>query len=82
MEKLIDAEGLAIDLIHSMDYCDDILEIVERQPEAIVRCKDCIHLSNDRIAPERHRICRKYGVGKPDDGFCDEGERKEVEDEI
>lgn len=47
----------------------------------IVRCKDCKHLSADRIAPEWHRICRKYGVGKPDDGFCDEVERKGTEDD-
>lgn len=43
----------------------------------IVRCKECKHLSNDRIAPELYRICRKYGCGKADDGFCDEGERRE-----
>lgn len=42
----------------------------------VVRCKDCIHLSNDRIAPKWERICRKYGCGKALDGFCDEGERK------
>lgn len=47
----------------------------------IVRCKDCKHLSEDRIAPEWHRICRKYGVEKPDDGFCDEVERKGTEDD-
>ena len=47
----------------------------------VVRCKDCKHLSADRIAPEWHRICRKYGVGKPDDGFCDEVERKGTEDD-
>ena len=45
----------------------------------IVRCKNCKHLSSDRIAPEWNRICRKYGVGKSDDGFCDEVERKETE---
>lgn len=46
----------------------------------IVRCKDCKHLSEDRIAPEWKRICRKYGCGKPDDGYCDEFKRKEIED--
>lgn len=46
----------------------------------IARCKDCKHLSSDRIAPEWKRICRKYGCGKSDDGFCDESERKETED--
>jgi len=46
----------------------------------VVRCKNCKHLSDDRIAPEWQRICRWLGVGKSDDGFCDEGERKEAED--
>ena len=31
-KKLIDADALWMDVIHSMDYCDDILEIIERQP--------------------------------------------------
>ncbi len=47
----------------------------------VVRCKDCKHLSADRIAPDWHRICRKYGCWKQDDGYCDESERKETEDE-
>ena len=29
--RLIDADALWMDIIHSMDYCDDILEIIERQ---------------------------------------------------
>ena len=44
-----------------------------------VQCGDCKYLSSDRIAPDWNRICRKYGFGKPDDGYCDEGERKETE---
>lgn len=57
----------------------------ETKAEAIctlTRCGDCKHLSSDRIAPDWNRICRKYGVGKPDDGFCDEGERKEKNERI
>lgn len=30
--RLIDADAFWMDVIHSMDYCDDILEIIERQP--------------------------------------------------
>ena len=30
--RLIDADGLWMDIIRSMDYCDDILEFIERQP--------------------------------------------------
>ena len=32
MGRLIDADVLWMDVIHSVDYCDDILEFIERQP--------------------------------------------------
>ena len=32
MSRLIDADALWMDVIRSMDYCDDILECIERQP--------------------------------------------------
>lgn len=32
MSRLINADALWMDIIHSMDYCDDILDIIERQP--------------------------------------------------
>ena len=32
MSRMIDADALWMDIIHAMDYCDDILEIIERQP--------------------------------------------------
>ena len=32
--RLIDADALWMDIIHAMDYCGDILEIIERQPTA------------------------------------------------
>lgn len=31
MSRLIDADALWMDVIHSMDYCDDILEFIERE---------------------------------------------------
>ena len=43
----------------------------------LVHCKDCEYLSDERIAPCWLRICKLYGVGKADDGFCDESKRKE-----
>lgn len=46
----------------------------------VVRCKYCEYLSQDKIAPEFNRICRLYGTGKQDYGFCDEGKR--IEDGI
>ena len=39
--KLIDADALSIEFIHRMDYYDDILEIIEEMPEAVMRCGDC-----------------------------------------
>lgn len=30
--RLIDADALWMDVIHGMDYCDDILEMIESQP--------------------------------------------------
>ena len=35
--RLIDADTLWMDIIHAMDYCDDILEIIEAQPTALER---------------------------------------------
>ena len=32
MSRLIDADALWMDVIRSVDYCDDILEFIERQP--------------------------------------------------
>ena len=36
MSKYIDADRLYKDITRSIDYCEDILEIVERQPAADV----------------------------------------------
>ena len=30
--RLIDADALWMDIIHSMDYCEDILEFIENMP--------------------------------------------------
>ena len=32
MSRLIDADALCMDIIHSIEYCGDILEIIARQP--------------------------------------------------
>jgi len=32
MSRCIDADALWMEIIRRMDYCDDILEIIERQP--------------------------------------------------
>ncbi len=59
-------EGLEQYAKHDAEATADVVEVV--------RCTDCKHLSDDRIAPEWNRICRLQGVGKPDNGFCDEAE--------
>lgn len=51
MSRLIDADALWMDVIRSVDYCDDILEFIERQPTVepeIIRCKDCVHYSSHK----------------------------------
>lgn len=37
MQRYIDADALWMDIIHNMDYCEDILEFIEAQPTADVR---------------------------------------------
>lgn len=53
--RLIDADALWMEIIHRMDYCDDILEIIEsmptiepertgkwiREPNCWYRCSEC-----------------------------------------
>jgi hypothetical protein len=38
--------------------------------ETVIRCRDCKHRMHDKT-------CIKVMKRKPDDGFCDEGERNE-----
>jgi hypothetical protein len=45
----------------------------------LVECDDCKHLTNDRMAPNWQRRCELYGVGKAEDGYCNDGERREDE---
>ena len=51
---------------------DGYAEALESEPK--VRCKDCKYLTDDRIAPNWQRRCGLYGVGKAEDGYCDEVE--------
>ena len=43
----------------------------------VVRCKDCCHNEGSLSEP----WCRIYECRKSNNGFCDEGKRKEIEDE-
>ena len=90
MPRYIDADEIFYDQLLNTGRKEHPLEFavskkrIDDMPIAdvanVVRCWDCKHLSSDRIAPEWNRICRKYGVGKSDYGFCDEVERKDTED--
>lgn len=44
--RLIDGDALWVEIIHRMDYCDDILEIIESMPtiepeQRWIPCSDC-----------------------------------------
>lgn len=64
------------------DACDYIREKLENEPAAdvrpVVRCKDCRWGQMDDLGIMH---CHKYHMHKNVDGFCDEGERKEPENE-
>ena len=46
--RLIDADALWMDVIHSMDYCDDILEMIESQP-TIVQESQWIPMTKEEV---------------------------------
>lgn len=68
--RLIDADSLWMTIIHTMDYCEDILEFIEEEPEAVVRCKDC---------RKRNAIlyCERSHLAVKDVDYCSKGERRE-----
>ena len=76
MDKLISADSLWMTIIHAMDYCEDILEFIEEEPEAVVRCKDCKwgtpHPEGDEYT-KCFKLCTTFFSGH----FCAWGERRE-----
>ena len=58
---------------------DDVRNLPTIEVEPIVRCKDCKKHSDEN---ELHEVfCQVYEAVKPEDGYCDWGERKdEAED--
>lgn len=81
--KLIDADALRMKFIQKMDYCDDILEIIDEMPEAVVRCKDCRYYDRGKNESEEWSECRYYWYVSDfevnPDCFCSRGERKSDE---
>lgn len=50
--RLIDADALWMDVIRSMDYCDDILEMIESQPTIAQESRWI--LCSERLPEEDH----------------------------
>ena len=65
--RLIDADALWMDVIHSMDYCDDILEIIERQPTIEERKKGKWEAFMAYGKTVRHRCSECLAVAARDD---------------
>ena len=61
-------------IIFDVDHTDRISFNTKHGKEAeftkVIRCKDCKYRMHDKT-------CIKVMKRKPDDGFCDEGERKQ-----
>ena len=64
--------------LYMQGWNDAITSIIQNEPSAepeIIRCKDCKNRDADDFCTGRG-----YPNGLvPDDGFCDKGERREVE---
>lgn len=93
MARYIDADPLVEDLKNRMQNTfagDWILKVIKDQPD-IVRCKDCKHRCSDKC-PMYHEELREYDDygyksvdevatdNTIDDGFCDKGERIDLDD--
>lgn len=88
MDKLISADSLWMTVIRAMDYCEDILEFIEEEPEAVVRCKDCSYCEKVKQFGKVYHYCEAFeqyaegdliGVSLQvnPDHFCSWGERRE-----
>ena len=60
--RAIDADALWMEIIHRMDYCDDILEIIESMPTIEPERKkgEWINVTNDESLMEEYEcsICK------------------------
>lgn len=67
--------GNILDPAHGGVKCDSFkpsADVIE-----VVRCKDCIHATTDRMCDTDEIYCDCYGIYKCADGFCDDGRRME-----
>lgn len=71
--RLIDADALWMDVIRSVDYCDDILEFIERQPTVEqqphwISCSERLPELDDEVLVTDNYDCIRHCV------FCKRGE--------
>lgn len=78
MDKLISADSLWMTIIHAMDYCEDILEFIEEEPEAVVRCKDCKFCTINATVMTAQTLvhCNEFRSMTKPEGYCYKGERR------
>lgn len=78
MARYIDADKLWKDTTTHFDYCEEYLELIEKQPTAdvveVVRCKDCVYYENF--------LCGRFSaygdsIEEPECDYCSYGERRE-----
>ncbi len=75
--RLIDADALRQAILSMMPERSEVLLIVDNQPEAVVRCKNCDNRECDgRVGAI---VCGIDGTPHRPDWFCADGERKEGE---
>ena len=84
MPRYIDADALWMDIIHNMDYCEDILEFIEAQPTTdvveVVRCKECKYWHREihnGIEYFNYSSCDLNHYGDGHNFYCADGERKD-----
>ena len=81
MPKLIDADKLKQHYAWWDNEDKKIFDtIVDLQPEAVVRCNDCIY-KNGKINSKGFEVCDATGMDITDNDFCSWGARME-EDEL
>lgn len=83
--KLIDADKLKLEFPHDSDWDypvntnSYVHEIIDEQPEAVIKCKDCVFKYFNEI--EDDYLCARYGTNVfqhiNDDCFCSWAERRQ-----
>ena len=73
--KLIDADRLKQEIATIMPSRIEVNLVVDAQPDAVVRCKDCKH-KEESVSPSWEAWCNRLHCGCDLDWFCADGERR------